>query len=322
MHEIFGERFYGRFPAWHRLGYVADKPTSATEALHRVGPFETTLESAYVRVNGVEHDTGFKVVTRHPVHDDPTFRFFAAARQYNLIGVEDIVQIFDSATNQPVETLGVLGKGSRMFITWKNGEIEVHGDPVQLYGFLAVGFDKTLGAQVMLTTIRVVCQNTWNAAIGKLGDGGPDRMLWRASHRSPKIAQDLSRWLRYAVMQSYDNRKVIHDIFVALDNRTDVNLDILGKIYPEPRLPVVMPGESEEDALEEWERRCSAMAHSKSMVANLFNGFGVSIPPTRYGLFQAVVEYENWYRRSGASSIMLGASADRMQLAMRELLRG
>lgn len=64
------------------------------------------------------------------------------------------------------QTAGVFGMGERIFVSAKLPKnIFVNGDPVENYLVFTTSHDGSSGVKILFTPIRVVCQNTLNAAI-------------------------------------------------------------------------------------------------------------------------------------------------------------
>lgn len=64
------------------------------------------------------------------------------------------------------QTAGFFGNGERIFVSAKlPNDILVNGDPVENYLVFTNSHDGSTGVKILFTPIRVVCQNTLNAAI-------------------------------------------------------------------------------------------------------------------------------------------------------------
>lgn len=64
------------------------------------------------------------------------------------------------------QTAGFFGNGERIFVSAKlPNDILVNGDPVENYLVFTNSHDGSSGVKILFTPIRVVCQNTLNAAI-------------------------------------------------------------------------------------------------------------------------------------------------------------
>lgn len=86
-----------------------------------------------------------------PVQNIEAFKFFDGA-----IGKDKAIW----------QTAGFFGNGERIFVSAKLPKnIFVKGDPVDNYLVFTTSHDGTSGVKILFTPIRVVCQNTLNAAI-------------------------------------------------------------------------------------------------------------------------------------------------------------
>ena len=89
--------------------------------------------------------------------------------RYEPVQNIDAFRFFDDAvgTNRAIwQTAGFFGKGERIFVSAKlPDDIVVHGDKVDSYLVFTNSHDGSTGVKILFTPIRVVCQNTLNAAI-------------------------------------------------------------------------------------------------------------------------------------------------------------
>lgn len=86
-----------------------------------------------------------------PVQNNEAFKFFDGA-----IGKNKAIW----------QTAGFFGNGERIFVSAKLPKnIFVNGDPVDNYLVFTTSHDGSSGVKILFTPIRVVCQNTLNAAI-------------------------------------------------------------------------------------------------------------------------------------------------------------
>lgn len=165
--SIFGERFAGRRePAWHKLGQVfgADEQLTATEAMQRAGvlfnidkyPQKITLP------DGTDIDTGAYAIVREPTTDDPEHRVFGTVgKDWTALQATELGTMLDPMTEQlPVETVGALGQGEKIFISLDAGESNIAGEHHKLYWLVTDHRDGTGTLSIAFTPVRVVCQNT------------------------------------------------------------------------------------------------------------------------------------------------------------------
>lgn len=89
--------------------------------------------------------------------------------RYEPVQNIDAFKFFDTAIgkNEAIwQTAGWFGNGQRIFVSAKLPDnIIVNGDPVDNYLVFTNSHDGSSGVKILFTPIRVVCQNTLNAAI-------------------------------------------------------------------------------------------------------------------------------------------------------------
>lgn len=89
--------------------------------------------------------------------------------RYEIVQNVDAFNFFDSAIGDNKakwQTAGYFGNGERVFVSAKLPEtVKVKGDVVENYLIFANSHDGTSGVNILFSPIRVVCQNTLNAAI-------------------------------------------------------------------------------------------------------------------------------------------------------------
>lgn len=165
-------RFIGRKePGWHHLGevFADDEQMTATEAIQRVrGDFGVELwPITATRPSGESVALGGKAVMRAPVADDPTWRELAKAGEgYELVTNLELAAMIDPlARDWPVETAGILGKGERMFLTLRGGEVEVAGERIEDFYLVSNSYEPGSAIWIAYTPVRTVCQNTLNSGL-------------------------------------------------------------------------------------------------------------------------------------------------------------
>ena len=166
--------------AWHGLGQIVqDYPTSA-EAIRFAG-LDYKVEKRKLFTYNNENQNGDPdtdiIIPEIEVPD-----YFATirtnteqvlgvvGRDYEVVQNEDAFSFFDAIVGGSdgiqYETAGALGKGERIFITAKlPGYIKVGNDDlIEQYLFLTTSHDGFGSIMAAFTPVRVVCQNTLNAA--------------------------------------------------------------------------------------------------------------------------------------------------------------
>jgi phage/plasmid-like protein (TIGR03299 family) len=171
-HEIAFDKMFAsvRVPAWHRLGKVVEQSMTPTEGLAAIGAdFQIIKVPLMAAVPVAGSDAGMLTaipervaLMREPVADDPEWRFInTVSAEYEVVSNRDITRIIDPlAERWPLETIGALGKGERIFLTLSLGDYEVGGDAIKEYFLVHNGTDGKTGLSLSYTPVRVVCQNT------------------------------------------------------------------------------------------------------------------------------------------------------------------
>jgi hypothetical protein len=321
---LFGNRFYGhRTPAFHQLGLVTEKDMTGNEALTAIGGgFWFEQRPASVVLNGILTETEDLAIVRSATIDDPTERIFGyTTSRYNLFQPIEAIDLFDLHVSEPIETIGFLGKGEKMFLTWKLDNFEVVKDDELInYGFLALGFDAIFGCSLNVVNTRVVCQNTMNFALKEAetatrnGDKNKG-IIFSGKHTSKNLKRDLGIWMGYVQGRANYQNQLVKDFFGnlvkhPLSEEKEV-YRLLFEAYPDPQpISVNYP-----DALKaEKQLKIDAQAEKAEGIRNgiyeLFSGKGTGITGSDYyNLFNCSTEYLNWgqpTKKDPSVSIMIG----------------
>ncbi len=171
--------------AWHGLGQILDVHPTSEEAIRQAGlDYEVVKAPLYIHTNPVRIETSGDLITQW---ETPVPGFFATKRMdtgmplgvvgkdYQIVQNRDAFSFFDSIAGCGeilYETAGALGGGERIFITAKlPGYIRVGDDDlIEKYLFLTNSHDGSGSITAAFTPIRVVCQNTLNAAMRNLSN--------------------------------------------------------------------------------------------------------------------------------------------------------
>lgn len=155
---------------WHKLGLILDTAPTAAEAIKLAG-LDWSVEKwplfAAMPMAGGD------------ILNADEFRATVRSTDRSILGVvgkgyEPVqnVEAFDfcdpliKAGKITLETAGSLGGGRRVWVLAKVGTADVvAGDPVNQYLLLTFGHDGIHGVKIKPTGVRVVCQNTVNAAL-------------------------------------------------------------------------------------------------------------------------------------------------------------
>ena len=156
--------YYGATP-WHGLGTPVDQVATSDEAITAAGlDWEVGMEE-------METESGLSVFThKATVRQDTRQVLGVVGRRYEVLQNRDAFSFFDSVVGEKLamyHTAGSLGQGEKVWILAKlPGEIVVGKDDVtDKYLLLLNSHDMSWRVRMFFTPIRVVCQNTAQAAI-------------------------------------------------------------------------------------------------------------------------------------------------------------
>lgn len=173
--------------AWHNLGQIVEQYPTSAEAIKYAGlDFEVIKAPLYTRGKGISIDDkgeisggGNILLPDHfaTMRTDTCQVFGVVGKDYQIVQNADAFAFFDAIVGGGdgilYETAGALGNGERIFITAKlPGYIRIGNsdDITEKYIFLTTSHDGTGSITAAFTPVRVVCQNTLNAALGNMSN--------------------------------------------------------------------------------------------------------------------------------------------------------
>ncbi|MGN6541431.1 MAG: DUF932 domain-containing protein [Ginsengibacter sp.] len=173
--------------AWHNLGQIVEQYPTSAEAIKYAGlDFEVIKSPLYTRGTGIsigddgEINEGGNILLPDnfaTMRTDTNQVFGVVGKDYQIVQNKDAFAFFDAIVGGGdgilYETAGALGNGERVFITAKLPDyIRVgDGDDVtEKYIFLTTSHDGTGSITAAFTPVRIVCQNTLNAALGNMSN--------------------------------------------------------------------------------------------------------------------------------------------------------
>lgn len=156
--------------AWHGFGQISDESLNSREVLIQAGLDYTVTKAPHI----YHMPSGTEIIS-----DNSFYTFRTDSEQilgdglgpdYHVVQNVDAFTFFDSITKGEgirYETAGALGKGEKVFITAKlPNYIKVGKDDlIEQYLFLSTSHDGTESITIAFTPIRIVCNNTLNAAL-------------------------------------------------------------------------------------------------------------------------------------------------------------
>ncbi len=157
--------------AWHGLGQQVDKAMTAEEAI-RLGGLDYIVEKRplFTHTGG----DAYTIIPEHfaTVRMDTGQALGVVKGRYTIVQNKDAFGFFDSIVDKGeaiFETAGALGLGEKIFVTAKLPEdMEVRGEKIEKYLILTNSHDSSTTIIVGFTSVRVVCNNTLQAALKNL----------------------------------------------------------------------------------------------------------------------------------------------------------
>lgn len=172
--------------AWHKLGVAYDRPLTAAEAIKGCRadynvvsrPISSLTQEQIasirngemVKIDPSQIEDELRAITR----EDTNKILSVASSKYQILQNAKAFEFVDYITSgelgkqATIDAAGVLMDGKKIFITAKFSEsLKMPGsneDMVDMYLVFTNGFDKQSPICCMTTPIRVVCNNTLNAA--------------------------------------------------------------------------------------------------------------------------------------------------------------
>ena len=173
--------------AWHNLGQIVEQYPTSAEAIKYAGlDFEVIKSPLYTHGKGINITDDGEIKEGRSIllpdnfatmRTDTNTVFGVVGKDYQIVQNKDAFAFFDAIVGGGdgilYETAGALGNGERIFITAKLPDyIRVgNGDDVtEKYIFLTTSHDGTGSITAAFTPVRIVCQNTLNAALGNMSN--------------------------------------------------------------------------------------------------------------------------------------------------------
>ena len=166
--------------AWHGLGQIVEGYPTSAEAIKHAG-LDYTVEKRKLFTydnenNSADPETDI-IIPEIEVHNyfatvrtDNSNVLGVVGKDYEVVQNKDAFTFFDAIVGGDgiqYETAGALGKGERIFITAKLPDyIKVGNDDlIEQYLFLTTSHDGGGSITAAFTPVRIVCNNTLNAAL-------------------------------------------------------------------------------------------------------------------------------------------------------------
>lgn len=211
--------YSGRIP-WHGLGQALS-PDASIETWTREAGLNYTVEESPVlfQTDATTMPEEFK--GRKVLHRSDTGGALAVVSDgYRVVQPADVMGFFGKLVELggfQMETAGVLSHGRRVWALAKvnEGADIVEGDTVRPYVLLGTSYDGTMATVAKFTSIRVVCNNTITAALGR-EHGGTVRVLHSERFNPDAVRMELGivgdNWERFLIQSRKLSKETMSQI--------------------------------------------------------------------------------------------------------------
>jgi phage/plasmid-like protein (TIGR03299 family) len=281
--------YQGESP-WHNLGnrMTAEQAGNIRAALTAANlDWTVGLQPLFTKVG----DSYLNIENRRAVVRDGDSEILGVvSKWYEPIQNSEAFGIFEPAMDEfglTVEAAGALGHGERVWMLFKFADTilsPVPGDDVRGYGVAITGHDGKTIDEFRPTPIRVVCQNTLNAAVGV---GGKKGRLFGISHGgNVKNQIDAARVLTLQLLKSMQETG---DTFASMARKQMTPEEVvtyIERVFPNPKA-------------DEGKEASKQLQTKRQQVAELvFRGKGAELAmsatnglPNPWAAYNAVTEY-------------------------------
>jgi len=217
------------------------------------------------------------------------------SRRYKVVQPSEVLEFYRDLVNAggfELETAGVLKGGKKLWALAKTGQETLlnGGDRVKAYLLLATSCDGTLCTTAQFTSVRVVCNNTLQMAVGDSGGAVkvPHSTQFDPQQVKQALGLGLSSWENFVVnMRQLADRKI--NKFEAMNYLINVLGDRSVPLNEQPNSKAIQN------------------------VYTLFNGTGkgsdmASASGTAWGLLNGVTEYVDHSRRARSQDYRLDSA--------------
>jgi phage/plasmid-like protein (TIGR03299 family) len=242
---------------------------------------------------------------------------------YQPIQYADAFGIFQPAVEEfglTVEAAGALGKGERAWMLFRlpTSVTPVDGDVVNGYGVAVTGHDGKTACEFRPTPIRVVCQNTLDAAIG---NGGNKGRVFSISHIGSNVEAQVKE-AKTLVRNVINAMQETGETFAAMARRRMTPQEVAAFVE------TVFPSKADGSVTKEIEAR------RMTVLELMATGVGADLAksatdglPNAWSCYNAVTEYVDHVAPAEKlatvrnQSAIFGSGADLKLLALRQASR-
>ena len=344
--SIFGDRFFGRRePAWHGIGTVLDEELTATEAMKVANiafPVNKWEMFAKNPETGELLETDQFAVVRDPTADDDVYRVLSnVGSQWTPLQAWDLAKMLDPVSEKyPVETVGALGNGEKIFFTLDAGESVIAGEDHHLYYLVS---DSRLGTEslnIAFTPVRVVCQNTLTVGLSSAKVSASlthhstikedaewyTALFAQMMGAKETVTATMNHLAEVGPAEKPDIERIINSAFkdASMPKKLKLSRDIKPEDVPAKVWSTLL--NDKKHWVEEWEKRRSGVKVLRDATWDRFDAFNDEFPKlamTPWAGWQAVCETQDYRKghKDALGSSIFGDRAESKARAFNEALK-
>lgn len=303
-----------RVPAWHKKGTITDGAMTASEALQLTGLDGTVSVSEQpvsTTVNGQQLTIDNKFITYRDHAKHGLTALGVVGNRYTPIQDSDAFEFLNYLADESgavFETAGALGHGERVFMSMKFPEsmkLANGQDLVDNYIVAVNSHDGTTSFNVVVTPVRVVCQNTVRLALRKATNKVSLRHTANATQKVQQARDTLGIVFKY---QEEFQREV--DRLLAVDMSEQDFSKFVETLVPLP---------SSKDASQ---REIATVERKRGEITQLWNApTQANVAGTGWAAYNAVVEWSDWVKRIRGEGDKDALRAERLILGIGEEIK-
>lgn len=284
---IDGQASFASFrePAWHSLGTVFTDEVSTSEMLDlaNLSHWNVRVEEIPMPDNYSTTNPSFWVVRDHPADGHPDVLATVGSR-YNVVQNEELFEFGDNLLDGARwETAGSIKNGRVVFGSLaleRETVLDPNGvaDKVNTYLLVNTSHDGSVAVQASVTPVRVVCQNTLNAALRGVKQSFKIRHTQTVDGKIAAAREALG--LANTYMDEFD--KMAQELI-----ETEISKDTFNKIVS---LVYPKPDKDSKGAFKKWDSKIT-------LLDEIYTGeFNNMIAGTAWGAYNALTERLDWFR--------------------------
>lgn len=303
-----------RVPAWHKKGTITQGAMTANEALQLTGldgTVSVSEQAVSTTVNGQQLTIDNKFITYrdHPKHGLTALG--VVGNRYTPIQDSDAFEFLNHLADESgavFETAGALGHGERVFMSMKFPEsmkLANGQDLVDNYIVAVNSHDGTTSFNVVITPVRVVCQNTVRLALNSASNKISLRHTANGTQKVQQARETLGIVFKY---QDEFQREVDRLLQIEM---SDTNFAKF--------VETLVPLPARADATQ---REIATIERKRGEIMELWNApTQANVRNTGWAAYNSVVEWSDWVKRIRGEGDKDALRAERLILGIGEEIK-